>query len=175
MKRVYFTPTGFEVGYTYIAQLIKDGVVQSTITSLVNNVQRYFDITTPGTYTISVLRTNDNSCLDSITIQAYFPVVTSEITGVNCLNNTYTVVLTLTNPDTAGSDVQYGMTTSNNCTSVTSWQLNGNFSVPADDVVRYFFVRNSSQDCCNYVTQNVQSPCPTCTLAITNVTFDCNP
>lgn len=174
MRRISFTPSGFDPGEIYDAKLILNGNVQATLLNLTENVPAFFDVTVPESYIISVVKRSDGACVENRQILAYFPIVESSFTGVNCNDNTYTVTITLQNPTTAGDNVQYGWSLLNDCSTVSNWNGVSQFIIQADDTVRYFFVRNNSQGCCNFVTQNAQSPCVTCTLTITSISFNCN-
>ncbi len=174
MKEITFTPTGFEFGQIYDAKLILGSTIVATILNLVENTPYTFEIVIPGTYILSVTKRSDSSCIFSQVVQALFPITTHTTSGVNCTNNTYTFEIVLTNPVTAGNNVQYGWSLLNDCSSVSNWSFNSVLTIPADDVMRYFFVRNSSQACCNFIDQNIESPCVVCDLEVTNISFVCN-
>lgn len=174
MRQITFTPSGFDTGFQYNAVLIKDGIIVSTLLDLVEDTPYSFTVNIPGTYILSVNKQFDNSCVFSQIVQAFFPVVTYNTTGVDCNNNTYTFSVTLTNPETAGSNVQYGWSLINDCSLVSNWSNNANMIIPADDTTRYFFVRNNSQLCCNFIAQSVNSPCVQCNLDVTGISFVCN-
>lgn len=174
MKEITFTPTGFDLGVSYSARLIKDSVIQQTISNLVENQPYQFEVVVPGTYILSVVKDSDSSCVFSQTVQALFPIVTFSTSGVDCNSNTYTFQVNLSNPETAGANVQYGFSLINDCSTVSNWSSNTTLTVPADDVTRYFFVRNNSQLCCNFIGQAVNSPCVVCILNVTNISFNCN-
>lgn len=174
MKEISFTPGDFEPGFIYDATLIFNGTIVQTQLNLVEGQPVTFEIVVPGTYVFSVVKRNDSSCLFSQVVQAFFPLVEFTDGTVDCNNNTYVFEITLTNPLTAGSNVQYGWSFNNDCSTVNNWTNNNILSIPADDITRYFFVKNDSQSCCNYLTQLVKSPCVVCTLTVTNISFNCN-
>lgn len=175
MKRIYFTPDNFQVGKTYTAQLLFDGSIVATITNLVEDQEYYFEVSTPGSYVIK-LTTNlgDLDCNRTRSVQALFPIVTFTESAVNCDNNTYNFNITLTNPTTAGSNVRYGYSNFNDCSTVASWSTNPILTIPADSVVRYVFVRNNVVDCCYLISPTVEDPCVICDLDITNISFSCS-
>lgn len=174
MKEITFRPKGFDPGASYYAELLLNSNVEFVITDLVEFQLYTVIITEPGTYTLNIYKALDGVCKESRVIQALFPIVQADATTVDCLNNTYNVILTLTNPSTAGVNVQYGWSLQNMCSTVENWSSSTNLIFPADDVVRYIFVKNQSQSCCNLIGSTVNSPCVTCNLDVTNVVFTCN-
>ena len=172
MKEISFTVSGFIAGKSYYAELVKDGITFQTVQNLVNGQIVEFLISVPGTYTIRVVESG-GACISTQTVQALFPTVEFNETGVDCISNTYTFEILLTNPLTAGSNVQYGFSFSNNCTSVSNWDSANSIIVPADDIERWFFVKNDS-GCCNLVGSTVKSPCALCSLQVSGITFNCN-
>lgn len=174
MKEITFIPRGFKPGHSYIAELVFNGEVVDTITSLIENSTYIFSTTVPGTYTIRIVNSLENSCLSSRIVQALYPIVEYTTTDVDCVNNTYNVIINLTNPDTAGIGVLYGWSLQNDCSTVSQWNSDSNISLPADDIPRFIFVKNQSQLCCSLITASVKSPCITCNLEIVNIVFSCN-
>lgn len=174
MKEIVFTPSGFEIGNTYSAQLFLDSSLVDTIPNLVNGQQTMFTVTTPGTYLLKVMNNFDSSCVDTKIVQALFPVVSKTESSVDCNNNTYTFAINLINPTTAGSNVRYGFSLFNDCSTVTSWGSSPNVILPADSTIRYVFVRNDSQVCCNLIDDSVKDPCVSCSLTVDNIAFNCN-
>lgn len=173
MRTIKFTPGGFVPGNTYTAELVYNGNVVDSISNLVENTQRSFTVTTAGNYTLRVRSQQDGACIFTQNIQAFFPVVNYTEGDVDCNNNTYSFIINLTNASTAGSGVQYGWSLQNDCSTVTNWGSNGNFNVPADDVIRYFFVKNNIPTCCSIIVGSTKSPCITCDLTVTNISFTC--
>lgn len=171
MKNITFTPTGFKIGNSYTAQLLLNGEIIDTIINLVVNTQYSFTVTVPATYLLKVMDVTDNLCVFSQTVQALFPVTTHSISDVDCNNNTYSYNITITNPTTAGNNVQFGWSTINDCSAVSNWGTNNNLILSADNVVRYVFIRNSG--CCNFISSSTKNPCINCTLSVTNISFNC--
>lgn len=174
MKKIFFTPQGFQTGHAYVAQLLLNGVIVASINNLVNNVQRYFEVVIPGNYVLKIIDTVDGNCVSSSSVQALFPVVTHVDSSVDCQNNTYTFSITLTNPSTSGSNVRYGWSTTDNCSIVNNWQSSGNLILPADSTTRYVFVKNDDSACCNKIAQSLKNPCIICSLTVTGISFNCN-
>jgi hypothetical protein len=174
MGNISFTPKGLRQEFSYYAELLYDSQVVHTEYDLVNYQPYTFEVEIPGSYTIKVARVDNDLCVLNITVQALFPIVEFDESAVDCTNNTYSFFLTLTNPATAGINVQYGWSLLNDCATVQNWSSSTNLILPADDVVRYVFVRNQDQLCCNFVTGSVQSPCDVCNLDVINVVFTCN-
>lgn len=171
---ISFTPKHFKVGVSYYAELLLNNNVVATFTNLVQNVQLTYNVTVPGTYVVNVYEQGNGVCKDSETIQALFPLVQYSTTEVDCDFNTYTFNLILTNPDTAGSNVQYGWSFSNNCSGVNNWSVSPNLILSSDDIIRYIFVKNSNMQCCTLIASSTKSPCTACNLSISNVVFSCN-
>lgn len=173
MKQITFIPDGFESGFIYDARLIKDNTVIETISNLIELEDYSFEVDVPGNYVVSISKRGDDSCTVNQSVQALFPVVTHIVTSTDCVNNTYTFTITLTNPTTAGTNVQYGWSIFNDHTTVTNWTGNGTLIVPADDTFRYFFVKNATS-CAELIAQSSNSPCITCNLSVSGISFVCN-
>lgn len=172
MREIFFTPTNFISGASYTAELLLNNTVVSTINSLVENTQYSFTVSSPNTYVLRVRSTVDGSCVFTQVVQALFPIVTTSVGNVDCELNVYNYTINVTNPSTAGINIQYGWSLANNCSGVSNWNNNNIISLPADDVVRYIFIRNSV--CCNLVGSTSASPCSTCDLNVINISFSCN-
>lgn len=171
MKEITFTPGNFLPSNVYRASLILDGEEVDAIENLTSAPQT-FSVTIPGVYIIKITNVTTGTCTKSITVQALFPLVNYNISDVNCDNNSYTFSVTLTNPTTAGSNIQYGWSFINDCGSVAQWTSNLNLTLPADSVTRYVFVRNSG--CCYLIASTMEDPCVLCNITISNVSFNCN-
>lgn len=174
MGNISFKPKGFTTGASYYAELLLDSVIVHTEYNLVEFNDYDITVNTPGTYTLRIARIDNDQCIKTAIIQALFPIVTTEISEVDCLTNTYSVFLNLTNPATAGVNVQYGWSLNNDCKTVVNWSVDPNLILPADDVNRYIFVRNGNVDCCNFVIRTADSPCDVCNLDVTNIVFSCS-
>lgn len=171
MREIFFTPGNFEQGASYVAELSFNGEVVQTMTPI-PNVQNKFVVTIPGAYVLMVKKLGANACGVPTYVEAWFPLVSYSDTNVNCDTNTYQYIIILSNPNTAGTGIQYGWSLLNQKNSVTNWTEVGTFTVPADDISRFFFVRNDS-GCVYFISSSEKSPCATCTLTVTNVIFSC--
>lgn len=174
MKEIFFTPKGFQTGASYTAELLFNNAVVDSKSNLVEFQQYSFEVYVPGTYTLRIKRVNDNFCLFTMVVQALFPLVEYNESGVDCSNNTYNISLNLTNPLTAGVNIQFGWSLLNDCSTVTNWSSSTNLILPADDIIRYVFVKNQDQTCCNFILQSSESGCLVCNLDVINVVFSCN-
>ena len=171
MKTITFKPSGFINGNSYKAELILNNFVVETTLNLVNNNQYEYQVNVPGTYLLKVTNITNSICVYSEYIQGLFPIVNYNESTVDCNTNTYTFDISVLNPITAGFNIQYGWSLVNNCENVNNWGTI-DLILPADDIIRYVFIRNTS--CCNFVASSVKSPCVTCTLTVTNISFNCN-
>lgn len=171
MKTITFTPTGFEIGNTYSSQLLLNNNVVDSKDNLVANTQYTYTVTIPGTYLLKVMNLTDNTCVFSEYVQALFPLITYSTSEVNCNNNEYSFIINISNPTTAGNNIQFGWSLLNDCATVSAWTNNTTLILPADDVTRYVFVKNTG--CCNLIITSSESPCITCTLNVTNISFNC--
>ena len=174
MKEIVFVAAGFAVGQTYRAELYLNSVLRDTINNLVNGNSYEFTVTEPGTYTVRVVSNQDGVCVDSKIVQVLYPTFTFSSSSVDCDSNTYTFNVALTNPTTAGSNIQYGWSTFNDCATVSNWTSVGTIIIPADSTTRFVFIKNDNLTCCTLVGPTVKDPCSTCDLTISNIYFTCN-
>lgn len=172
MNPISFRPQGFLSGHTYSAHLYLNGVLVDTINNLVVNQLETFYVSIPGSYLLRVVDNTDSSCVFSQTVQALFPIFSYSETDVNCNTNQYTVIISISNPLTAGEGLQFGYSSLNDSATVNNWGTNANLILPADNVTRYVFLRNSV--CTYLVVASQKSPCSICTLTVTQITFSCS-
>jgi hypothetical protein len=170
MREIHFTPN-FSPGAPVIAELWLNGDVVQFMTPI-PNVQNTFVVNESGTYTLTVRRVNQTTCISRTVIEVLFPVVTGQATSVDCATNTYEYLLTLLNPTAAGSDIQYGWSLIQDRGSVTNWQYGTTFTLQADSLPRFFYAKNSTT-CTVFVSTTTGEPCIQCNLIVTNVVFSC--
>lgn len=174
MGHITFRPTGFKPGASYYAELLFDSAVVYNEYNLEEFELYEVEVEEPGTYTLKIYKVGDDNCIIERVIQALFPLISYFTSAVDCSNNTYSYIITLLNPETAGINVQYGWSLVNQCSTVTNWSTNTTLILPADDVNRYVFVRNQDVSCCTFISASAESPCEGCNLNVTNIVFTCS-
>lgn len=175
MQKLRFTPSGLGVNFLYKIEVYfnpSNPILKQTYNNAPDNIQIEYIVDTPGVYIIKAINPQDNTCFRTTNVELFFPVVTYNATDVDCNDDTYTMIITLVNPLTAGQNVQYGFSLINNKTSVSNWQSSSNVLLPADGNLRYVFVKNNL--CTELIVQSSRNACVNCALTISNIQFICN-
>lgn len=179
MKNVSITPSGLAPGQSYKIEVV-NAASPSTIVFSKNNIIAgstiVFPVSVPGTYIVKLYNHKDllNICetnsFNEKSINVYFPIVEYNISETDCSTETYTVSLSVTNPETSGEEYKFGWGNVETCTGVT-WVDGNIITLQSDGNDKYIFVQYDG--CCELLVKTNKSPCINCNITIETLVSSC--
>lgn len=179
MRNITVTPSGLSFNQTYRMEVYHENTPSVLVfqkDNIVTGSSVIFPVTIPGTYRVKFFNSGDVSNLCSPTISseqiinAYFPIVTNNISNVDCSTETYTVSLSVSNPETSGN-YSFGWGNSPQCVGV-NWVDGNIITFPSDGNNKYVFVKYD--ECCDLVVTANKPPCINCNITIESIVTSCS-
>lgn len=179
MRTITIKPSGLSFTESYRLEVYNYNTPSTLVFSkdnILNGMTITFPVMNPGTYIVKIFNMKDvsNICVPTQfseqLVNAYFPIVSYVVSETDCSNETYTVTLTIDNPETSG-DVQFGWANTSSCTNINL--VEGNTIIfPSDGNNKYIFARY--EDCCDLVLTVNKPPCINCNIAIESIITSCD-
>lgn len=176
MRNLEITPTGLAPNKTYRIEVFYESSMVYSKDNIVQGSSVVFPVMNPGTYTVKIYNSEDVLGLCEVTeaseqtLTAYFPIVSYIVSEVDCSNETYTISLSIDNPETSGENIQFGWGNSSICSNAT-WVTGNIITLPSDGNTKYIFVKDSV--CCEEIVQVSKPPCINCNIVIESIVTSC--